>query len=72
MLFVVLSNGIHRFMEKVHCVTAIGLVGVNRVKRLKIYNIGAIMLAKIVSTQINRLRCDPHKKKESVMLRCIQ
>jgi len=49
-------------MEKVRCVTVIGLDGIKRVKTLKIYNIGAIMLAKIASTQINRLRCDPHKK----------
>jgi len=38
------------------------------VKRLEVYNVGAITLTKIASTQINRLRCDPHKKKESVML----
>jgi len=56
-------------MEKISCVTATGLVGINRVKRLKVYNIGAITLTKIASTQINRLRCDPNKKKESVMLR---
>jgi len=59
----------HEGVQKVRCATAIGFVGINRVKRLKVYNIGVIMLTKIASTQINHLRCDPHKKKESVMLR---
>ena len=69
MLFAVLKNRIHRFMEKGSCVTAIGFSGINRVERLKVYNISATTLTKIVSTSINGLRCDPHKKKESVMLR---
>jgi len=38
--FAVLKNGIHRFMEKGSCVTAIGFVGINRVKKLKVYKIG--------------------------------
>jgi len=67
--FAVLKNGIHRFMEKGSFVTFIGFVGINRVKRLKVNNIGATTLTKIASTLINRLSCDPHKMKESMMLR---
>jgi len=43
------THGIHRFMEKGSCVTAIDLVGINRVKRLKVYNIGAATFTKIAS-----------------------
>ena len=40
----------HPFVEKGNCVTAVGLIGINRVKRLKVYNIGATTLTKIAST----------------------
>jgi len=40
----------YRFMEKGSCVTSIGFVGINQVKRLKVYNIGATTLTKIAST----------------------
>jgi len=46
----ILKNGIHWFMEKGSCVTAITLVAINQVKRLKVYNIGVTMLTKIAST----------------------
>jgi len=39
-------------MEKGSCVTAIGLVGINRVKRFKVYNIGTSTLTKIASTSV--------------------
>jgi len=44
------KSGIHRFMEKGSCVTAIGFVRINRVKRLEVYNIGATTPTKIAST----------------------
>jgi len=37
-------------MEKGSCVTAIGFDGINQIKRLKVYNIGATTLKKIAST----------------------
>jgi len=39
-----------RFMEKGICVTAIVFLGINRVKKLKVYNIGAPSLTKIASS----------------------
>jgi len=59
---VVLKNGIQLFLEKVSWATAIGSVGINRVKKLEVCNIDSIKLTKIASTQINRLRCDPQEK----------
>jgi len=37
-------------VEKESCVTAIGLVGINRVKRFKPYNIGTSTFTKIAFT----------------------